>query len=48
MDEEELTIINIWQENTGKQEIRKQLPYCKTYQLLVKCDDKFEFVHQQA
>jgi hypothetical protein len=48
LDDEELTIVTVWEENTGKQEIRKQLPYCKTYDLLVKHDNKFDFLQKNA
>jgi hypothetical protein len=48
LDDEVLTIINIWQENTGKKEIRKQLPYSKTYELLVKNGNQFEFKRKNA
>jgi hypothetical protein len=48
LDDEVLTIVTVWEENTGKQEIRKQLPYSKTYELLVKNGNQFEFERKNA
>ena len=48
LDNEVLTVVTVWEENIGKQEIRKQLPYSKTYELLVKNGNQFEFKQKMA
>lgn len=48
IDNEKLTIINVWEENTGKAEIKKQLPYTKTYEVLVNRGAAYEFIQKRA
>lgn len=45
---DELQVLICYEEGFSKQQIKKENPYCKTHEILVKNGNQFEFIQKNA
>lgn len=47
-DDEKLVIVTLFEEGYSKEEIKKEIAYCKTYETLINRGNRYEFVRENA